>query len=335
MVRAGRLLQPAAAALLFIASTTASPTIADAQPAAGTRRVGVFPVGSASGSDQFQALLKAFRDGMREQGWIEGQTVAFEVRWGEGRVAEFPRIAAELVGLPVEVIVTWGPQGVRAVQQTTDVVPIVMAVIHEPVAFGFVKSLARPGGNVTGLAFQDSELGTKRLELLKALLPSLRRVALLWDPGGGGESGVRAVEAAAQRLGLTAQAVAVRRPEDFAPAFAAARRDGAQAVIQLASPFLATHRRRLIELAASHRLPMTCETKLFVAEGCLMAYGPNFVEMSRRAAVFVDKILKGAKPADLPVEQPTNFELTINTKTARSLGMAVPQAVLLRAEVIE
>ena len=330
MVRAGHLLTLAAVGLTLLV-----PAAGEAQAPAAARRVGVFPVGSASGSDQFPALLKAFRDGLREQGWVEGQTIVLDVRWGDGRVAEFPRIASELIGLPVEVIVTWGPQGVRAAQQTTDTVPIVMAVIHEPVAFGFVKSLARPGGNITGLAFQDSELGTKRLELLRALLPNLRRVALLWDPGGGGESGVRAVEAAAQRLGLATQALAARRPEDFAPAFAAARKDGAQAVVQLASPFLATHRRRLIELAGSHRLPMTCETKLFVGEGCLMAYGPNFAEMSRRAAVFVDKILKGAKPADLPVEQPTNFDLTINTRTARSLGVVIPQALLLRAEVVE
>ena len=317
-------------ALLLVAA----PIAAEAQQLANARRVGVFPVGSASGSDQFRELLKAFRDGLRDLGWIEGRNVVLETRWGEGRIDEFPRITAELVALSVDVIVTWGPQGIRAAQQATGSIPIVMAVVHEPVAFGFVKSLARPGGNITGLAFQDSELGTKRLELLKDVVPRMRRVAFLWDPEGGGETGLRAAEAAAQKLGLATQVLEVRRPEEFGPAFASARKNGAHAVVQIASPFLATHRRRLVELAAAQRLPMTCETKLFVAEGCLMAYGPSFADMSRRAALYVDKILKGVKPADLPVEQPSNFELAINTRTAKSLGLTIPRSLLLRADQV-
>jgi putative ABC transport system substrate-binding protein len=162
----------------------------------------------------------------------------------------------------------------------------------------------------------------------------LRHIAFLWDHGGGGETGVRAVTEAARKLGFTTQVLEVRRPEDFAPAFASARKAGAQAVFQVASPFLATYRRRLIELAASQRLPMTCETQLFGTEGCLMAYGPSFPEMSRRAAFYVDRILKGAKPADLPVEQPTKFELVINLKTAKALGLTIPPSVLLRADQI-
>ena len=288
----------------------AAPLAAGAQQATKIPRVGVFVPGSPSG-DQFQQLRQAFVKGLRDLGWIEGQTVVIEMRWGEGRIDEFPRIASELVALPVDVIVTWGPQVIRAAQQATATVPIVMAVVHEPVAFGFVKSLARPGGNITGLSFQDSELGTKRLELLKTIVPRMRRVALLWDPGGGGEIGVRAMKASAQKLGLATQVLEVRRQEDFGPAFASARNQG-DAVIQIASPFLATYRSRLIELAAAQRLPMTCETKLFVTEGCLMAYGPDFSEMSHRAAAYVDKILKGAKPADLPIEQPTKFEFVIN-----------------------
>ena len=317
-------------ALLLIAAVT---TI-DAQQPANARRVGVFPVGSASGSDQFQVLVKAFRDGLRDLGWIEGQHVVLEIRWGEGRISDFPKIASEFVALSVDVIVTWGPQGTRAMQQATETIPIVMAVVHEPVAFGFVKGFARPGGNITGLAFQDSELGTKRLELLKDVVPGMRRVALLWDPTGGGETGVRTVEASARKLGLATQVLEVRRPEEFGPAFALARKEGAHAVIQIASPFLATHRRRIIELAAAQRLPMTCETKLFVSEGCLMAYGPNFVEMSRRAALYVDRILKGVKPADLPVEQPTNFELALNTRTAKSLGLTIPRSLMMRADQV-
>jgi len=293
----------------------AAPFAVGAQQPANTRRVGVFAPGSASGSDQFQELVKAFREGLRDLGWIEGQNVVIETRWGEGRLDEFPRMASELVARSVDVIVTWGPQVIRAAQQATATIPIVMAIVHEPVAFGFVKSFSRPGGNITGLAFQDSELGTKRLELLKDIVPRMRRVAFLWDPGGGGETGVRAAEAAAQKLGLATRVLEVRRLEELGPAFASARRDGVHAVMQIASPFLATHRRRLIELAAAQRLPMSCETKLFVSEGCLTAYGPSFPDMSRRAAFYVDRILKGVKPADLPVEQPTKFELVINTKS--------------------
>jgi len=320
---------------VFLATPlSAYPDRAEAQPVADTRRIGVFVPGSASGTDQFPQLLKAFRQGLRDLGWVEGQNVVIETRWGEGRLDDFPRIVSGLVALHVDVLVTWGPQGVRAAQQTTTTVPIVMAIVHEPVAFGFVKSLARPGGNITGLAFQDSELSSKRLELLRDIVPRMRRVAVLWDPGGGGETGVRAVETAAKRLGLTARVLEVRRPEDFGPAFALARKEGAHAMMQIASPFLATYRTRLIELAAIQRLPMTCESTLFVAEGCLMAYGPNFIEMSHRAATYVDKILKGAKPADLPVQQPTKFEFAINLRTASSLGLTIPPAVRGRADEI-
>jgi putative ABC transport system substrate-binding protein len=312
----------------------AAPLTVEAQPPPKINRVGVFAPGAVSGTDQFQDLVKAFREGLKDLGWIEGQSVVIETRWGEGRIDEFPKIASELVARSVDVIVAWGPQAIRATQQATATVPIVMAIVHEPVAFGFVKSFARPGGNITGLAFQDSELGTKRLELLKGVVPRLRHIAFLWDHGGGGETGVRAVTEAARKLGFTTQVLEVRRPEDFVPAFASARKEGAQAVFQVASPFLATYRGRLVELAASQRLPMTCETKLFVAEGCLMAYGPSFHEMSRRAAFYVDRILKGAKPADLPVEQPTKFELVINLKTAKALGLTIPPSLLLRADQI-
>jgi putative ABC transport system substrate-binding protein len=311
-----------------------APLAAEAQQQAKKARVGVFVPGSISGGDQFQLLVKAFRDGLRDLGWIEGQTIVIETRWGEGRLDEFPRIASGLVALPVDVLVAWGPQAIRAAQQASVTVPIVMAIVHEPVAFGFIKSLARPGGNITGLAFQDSELGTKRLELLKEVVPGMRRVALLWDLGGGGDTGIRAVEAAAKRLGLQTQRLEVQGPEDFAPALMSAKKNGAHAVFQLASPFLATYRARLIEVAAAQRLPMSCETTLFVVEGCLMAYGPNFTEMSRRAAMYVDKILKGARPADLPVEQPTKFDLVINLKNATTLGLKIPASLLARADQV-
>lgn len=314
------------------ASLLTAPVVAEAQPAGKPRRIGVFAPGSASRSDQFPDLVKAFREGLSDLGWIDGQNIVVEVRWGEGRLEQFPRIASELAALPVDVLVAWGPQAIRAAQQATSAVPVVMAIVHEPVSFGFIQSLARPGGNITGLAFQDSELGTKRLELFMTVVPRIRRVALLWDRTGGGETGVRAVAAAAQNLGLITQLLEVRRLEDLAPAFASARKDGAQVVFQIASPFLATYRRQVIELAAAQRLPMTCETRLFVAEGCLMAYGPSFTDMSRRAAAYVDRILKGARPADLPVEQPTKFELAINLKTARTLGLTIPPSLVARAD---
>ena len=313
-------------ALLAVASLT------EAQSAAG-RRIGVFAPGSENGTDQFPQLVKAFRDGLRDLGWVDGDNVLVETRWGEGRVDDFPTIVSGLIRLPVSALVTWGPPAIDAAQRATVTVPIVMAVVHEPVAFGFIKSLARPGGNITGLAFQDSELATKRLELLRELVPRMRRVALLWDPRGGGETGVRAVEAAAKNLGVTTRVFDVKQPDEFGAAFASARKDGAQAMIQMASPFLATHRSRLIELAAMHRLAMTCETKLFVVEGCLMAYGPDFAAMSYRAAAYVDKLFKGAKPGDLPVEQPTKFELALNLKTARALGLTIPKAMLQRVDL--
>jgi putative ABC transport system substrate-binding protein len=332
--RARTRIGPCVLATVLVLPVIIAPFTAETQTATSTRRIGVFAPGSASGTDQFQQLVKAFRQGLRDLGWVEGQTVAIKTRWGEGRLADFPRIVSELVALPVDVLVTWGPQAIGAAQQATSTVPIVMAIAHEPVAFGFVKSLARPGGNITGQAFQDSDLATKRLELLKDVVPRMRHVALLWDPSGGGEAGVRTAEAAAKKLGLTTRILEVRRPEEFGPAFAAARKEGAHAVVQIASPFLATYRARLIELAAANRLPMTCETRLFVVEGCLTAYGPDFVEMSYRAAAFADKILKGAKPADLPVEQPTKFEFAINLGTAKAIGLTIRQSVLVRANDI-
>ena len=320
--------------LTSLAGALAAPFAAEGQHQGKKARVGVLVPGSISGLDQFQLLVTAFRDGLRALGWIEGQTIVIETRWAEGRLDEFPKIASELVALPVDVLVAWGPHAIRAAQQASGTVPIVMAIVHEPVAFGFVTSLARPGRNITGLAFQDSELGTKRLELLKEGMPSMRRVALLWDRGGGGDTGVLAVEAAAKRLGLQTERHVVQGAEDFAPALMSAKKNGAHAVFQVASPFIATYRARLIEAAAAQRLPMSCETPLFVAEGCLMAYGPNFTEMSRRAAMYVDKILKGARPADLPVEQPTKFELVINTTTAKALGLTIPRSLLLRADQV-
>ena len=315
----------AAAALVVLAA----PRAAWAQPPTRIPRVGYLTSNSALAT---APLLNAFRDGLRELGWLEGQNIALEIRLAEGRIDEVPRLTSELVRLPVDVFVASGPLVIRAAQQATATIPIVMAIVHEPVAFGFVKSLAHPGGNITGVAFQDSELSTKRLQLLTDVVPRMRRVILLWNSTGGGETSLRAAQAAAQQLGLTTRALEVKRAEDLPAAFASFKTGGAQAVIQLASPFFNVHRKRLGDLAASHHLPMTCEVRQFVADGCLMSYGPSFADMTHRAAGYVDKILKGAKPADLPVEQPTKFELAINVKTAKTIGVTIPRSVLLRAD---
>jgi len=265
---------------------------------------------------------------MRELGYIEGQNIVIEYRWAEGQPQRLPDLATGLVQLPVDVIVTSGPDGIRAAQRATNTIPIVMAVIHEPVALGFIKSFSHPGGNTTGLAFQDSELTTKRLQLLSETVPHLSRVAFLWDPVGGGILQRQAAEEAARLLGLEAQLLPVRAAKELETAFAEATRRRAQAVIQLASPMFSAYRPTIAALATKAGLPMSCETKDFVAAGCLMSYGPRFIDMFHRAAWYVDRILKGAKPADLPIEQPTRFELIISMKTAKALSLTISPSVL-------
>jgi putative ABC transport system substrate-binding protein len=282
------------------------------------------------------AWLTAFREGLRERGYVEGRNISMEYRWGEGKPERFPGLAAELVKLKVDVIVTSGPQAVRAVQHATTTIPIVMAVIQDPVELGFVTSLARPGGNITGLSFQDSELVTRRLQLLKEVIPDVIRVGVLWNPTGGDGTTLKAAEAAATSLGLNVQILNVRVAEDLVGAFEAAKQKRAQALVQIASPLFAAHRKTILDLSAKSRLPTTCQERTFVVDGCLMAYGPSFPDMFRRAAYYVDRILQGAKPGNLPVEQSTTFELVINLKTAKALGLTIPQSLLQRAnEVIQ
>jgi putative ABC transport system substrate-binding protein len=232
----------------------------------------------------------------------------------------------------VDIIVTSGPQAVRAAQQATRTIPIVMAVVQEPVELGFVHSLARPGGNTTGLSFQDAELSTKRLELLREVIPQVSRVAVLWDPTSAGASTLKAIEAAAPALGLRLQVLQAQAPEHFERAFGAIQRGRAQALVQVASPFFAANRRVILDLTMKSRLPASCQERTFVVDGCLMAYGPSFPDMFRRAGHHVDKILNGASPADLPIEQTSKFELVINLTTAKTLGLTIPPSVLGRAD---
>jgi putative ABC transport system substrate-binding protein len=278
--------------------------------------------------------LAAFRDGMHELGYLEGQNIIFETRFAEGRVDRLMALTAQLLQANVDVIVTSGHPAIRAVQQASRTTPIVVAIMGDPVEEGFAVSYARPGGNITGLAFQDAELNTKRLEILKEVVPSLSHVAALWDPGMPA-SLLTATESTARSLGLTLKVLPAGNLTEIGKAFDALASD-AQALFEISSPRFAAARVAIATSALKKGLPTACEEREFAAAGCLVSYGPSFAAMFGRAAYYVDKILKGSSPADLPIEQPTKFELVINLKTAKALGLTVAPGLLSRAdEVIE
>jgi putative ABC transport system substrate-binding protein len=274
--------------------------------------------------------------GLRELGYVEGQHILMEYRWSAGNVERLREHAAELVRLGVHAIVTGGPVATRAAHDMTRTIPIVMARDQDPVGDGFVASLGRPGGNITGVTTLSRELTGKRLELLKATVPGLASVSVLYNPVEvSAARQLRDTEDAARGLGLQVHALAVRGLDEFAGAFAAARRGRAEGLIVLAGPVLADYRARLVDLAAQSRLPTMYWERAFAEAGGLMSYAASDHDLYRRAASYVDRILKGAKPADLPVEQPTTFELVINLKTAQALGLTIPPSVLFQAtEVI-
>jgi putative ABC transport system substrate-binding protein len=275
-------------------------------------------------------LVDAFRRGLADLGWAERQNIHIEYRWAEGDFGRYPRLTAELVALKVDVIVLSGTAAARAAVQATRTIPVVAAVIGDPVAGGLVRSLAKPGGNLTGLAWQARDLVTKQLQLLQETVPRATRVAAL---GHAVIPGVRAsAEGAARSLGMQVRMVDIEAPADIPGAFEAIQRSGAEVLIVLPSPMFYAERRRLAEMAARHRLPAIYEVKEYVDEGGLMSYGPSFPDMYRRAATYVDKILKGAGPGGLPMEQPTKFEFVINLKTAKALGLTIPPPVLARAD---
>jgi putative ABC transport system substrate-binding protein len=277
----------------------------------------------------------AFVQRLRELGWIEGRTVAIEYRWGEGRTERFAEFVAEFVRRKVDVIVTHGT-AVPAAKQATAVIPIVFAISGDPVGNGLVTSLARPGGNVTGLSLQAPDRAGKRLELLREIVPGLRRLAIMGNVGSPDAVPVIGeVHAAARTLGIEAAAFDIRRAEDIAPAFDALK-GRADALYVVSDPFVNTNRIRINTLALGARLPTMHGFRELVEAGGLMSYGPNFPDLWRRAGDYVDKILRGTKPADLPVEQPTKFDLVVNLTTAKALGLTIPESFLLRAdEVIE
>ena len=277
--------------------------------------------------------LEAFRDALHELGYVEGKNVQLEVRWGNGEFERLPALAAELVQLKVDVIGAETSPSVVAARHATPTIPIVMPVSSDPVGDGLVASLAHPGGNITGLSMMAPELGEKRLQLLRETFPEASRaVAVLWNPAYAGmRARFEEAKVAAPKLGLTARSVEVRDTRELDVAFEAIVREHPEALV-LSDPFTTSQRARIVEFAAEHRLPAIYESSDFVDVGGLMSFGPNISDLYRRAAAYVDKILKGAKPGDLPIEQPTKFELVLNMKAAKALGISFPTSVLLRAD---
>jgi putative ABC transport system substrate-binding protein len=310
----------------LIVALLATPLAAVAQPAEKVPRIGLL---------DYSPVWEPFRQALRDLGYVEGQNIAIEYRPTEGRQELLREHAAELVRLKVDVIVAAGTPPTQAAMQATTTIPIVMVSTGDPLRTGLVASLARPGGNVTGNTILGAELSGKRLQLLKEMLPNVSRVAFLWNPANASLiSHFNEIQAAARALGLTLQSVEVRDPKEFESAFLKMMRDRPDALIMTADTMHRLHLERIVDFAANRRLPAMYQLKAYVEAGGLISYGASQSDLFRRAAVYVDKILKGAKPGDLPVEQPTKFELVINLKTAKALGLTIPPAVLARADEV-
>jgi putative tryptophan/tyrosine transport system substrate-binding protein len=275
--------------------------------------------------------VEAFRKGLRELGYVDGKSINIEFRYADGRTERLPGLAAELVHLKVDIIIAPGTPAVQAAKQATATIPIVFPGVADPVAFGFVTSLARPGGNLTGLTNYSPELSGKRVELLKETLPRISRVAVLRDPRQPADS-LKEIQNVSQSFALKVQSLEIQNTADVESAFSKLTNERADALITLPHAVVNFNRRRIVELAAKSRLPSTHADKEWVEAGGLMSYGPDNLDIRRRSARYVDKILKGAKPADLPVEQPTKFEFIVNLKTAKQIGLTIPPNVLARAD---
>jgi putative ABC transport system substrate-binding protein len=303
---------------------------AEAQQPKKVPRIGLLTTGGAENPSGLY-----FRQALRELGYVEGKNVLIEYRYAEGEPQPLSEFAEELVRLKVDVIVTTATEPSLSAQRATTTIPIVMGGGSDPVGAGLVVSLARPGGNITGVTSISSDLSGKRVELLKEAFPKISPVAVLWLPTAtGNKQQMKEIEAAADSLRLPLQPAAVQGPNDFESAFSAITRGGASSLIVLSSPLFAKHRARIAELAAKSRLPAIYPLSDYADAGGLMSYGPNLADMYRRVATYVDKILKGTKPADLPVEQPMKFELVINLKTAKQIGLTIPPNVLVRADKV-
>jgi putative ABC transport system substrate-binding protein len=311
-------------------SLIAMPAVARAQQAGKVHRIGFLSLQSG-----LTSTTEAFPKEMRELGYVEGRNLIIEYRWAARKEERLPELAAELVRLKVEVIVTAAAPTIEAARRATSTIPIVMATAADPVGSGLVASLARPGGNVTGLTALSTELAGKRLQLARELVPKATRVAVLAYHGSSvTRLFLEEMRAAAQQIGVQLVVQEVNETGDLTGAFTAMQRERAQALVVQVSPFSADNAKRIVELAAQHRLPAMYDVRSFVDAGGLVSYGPSLPEMFRRAAFYVDKILKGAKPADLPIEQPTKFELVINLKAAKALGLTIPPALLARADQV-
>jgi ABC-type uncharacterized transport system substrate-binding protein len=320
-------------AVVLALSLTLPTLTASTQETAKKAHVGVLLLTPRAGAGG--TYIEALRGGLRELGYIEGQNLLLEIRSAEGRPDRLPGLAAEILNTRPDVLVTAGSEAILTLKRATTVVPIIMATVMDPVVLGITPSLAKPGGNLTGLAILSPELTSKRLQLLKEAFPQLSRVAVLWNPDNPGNALVlKEVETAARALGLRWQGFAVQRPDKIVGAFEAVVGARCNGVLAIEDSVLFSHLTRIVESAARSRLPAMYAFRQFADAGGLMSYGPNTPDSFRRAAVYVDKILKGAKPADLPVEQPTKFELVINLKTAKALGVKIPQSVLLRADQV-
>ncbi len=324
-------IRPATVVILLLLS--ASLGTAAAQPREKMPRTGYLSPGFAT--DPIRArFLEAFRQGLRELGYVEGQNIAIESRWAEGVYDRLPALAADLVRSKVDVILASSGAATQAARQATMTIPIVMSLVNDPVGSGLVASLARPGGNVTGLTVVSPDLLGKRLELLKAVVPKLSRVALLRNPGNPADTAMlREAEAAARALGVRLQTLEARNSQEIASAFAAMTRERAGALLILPDGVFLSQRSQIAELAVKRRLPSIYGTE-YAEAGGLMSYGANYLDLVRREATFVDKILKGAKPADLPVAQPTKFELVINLRTAKAIGLTISPSLLQRADQV-
>lgn len=308
----------------------ASPFIVLAQQPSKLPRIGVLGNDSQGG-----ATLESFRAGLRELGYVDGRTVVMEWRWAEGRNDRLPALAMELVQSKVDVIVVSSVPAVRAVMQATSTIPIVSISLAYADKLGLVESLARPGGNVTGLSNVQPETIGKRYEILREIAPKVVHVAVLWDPTNPTEVlGLRENLAVAAAVGLKVQPIEVRTPDDYPSAFATVTASRAEALYPFGNPVNGKHRALIADFALRNRLPSVCSARFYVEAGGLFSYAPSFIDLYRRGATYVDKILKGAKPADLPIEQPTKFELVINLKTAKALDITIPQLLLLRADEV-
>src|SRR5215813_11207654 len=300
---------------------------AEAQQPTKVSRIGILFIGSRN-----QPHLESFKKGLRERGYTEGKNIAFDYRYAEGRQDQLPELAAELVQLKVDVIVVTADVSAEAAKQATKTIPIVVTT-GDPVAWGLAESLAKPGGNITGLSVVLADLSGKRVEILRETLPKMTRLATLWDPSVRVAGPIfKETSLAAQALSLQLHSFEVMTAQDIEKAFAEIPKVRSNALLVILSPLVTLHSKRIVELALKQHLPGIYPTRQFVEEGGLMAYGPLIGDLYRRAATYVDKILKGAKPADLPVEQPTKFELVINLKTAKQIGLTIPPNVLARAD---